>query len=367
MANNRKLYEEAMRRGEAYLSAEDWQNAFKAYRVAVGEFPKHPTAYAGLGEACVGLKQLPRALDCYKLAARYSRGNMDHLRKVADIQERMGMLSDAGRTYLAVGELLLQRRDLDTAISNWERATRLEPTLLGAHKRLAMVFQRQGKLRDAVREYLAIARILQMTGDKRKALQMCKAALRLDPENQDVITAVKLIQYGEEAFPDQEPEPEEIGEPEVVEEEDSLAETVRQMAAIFAKEQQEAQRKEETAVAGPLDVARRQAENQLNGEILREEEEKDLVGDRSLSKLERDALIGQAMDFEFRGHDVEAIRCYEQAINGGLELPAAYFVLGMLYLRQNRQMDARQMFQMAAIDSVYADGVRAALSSNLKQ
>ena len=48
-----------------------------------------------------------------------------------------------------------------------------------------MAFQRKGNSRGAVREYLAIARILDMQGDSKKALQMCRAAMRLDPDNPD--------------------------------------------------------------------------------------------------------------------------------------------------------------------------------------
>ncbi|MCZ7669265.1 MAG: hypothetical protein M5U34_19810 [Chloroflexi bacterium] len=38
-----------------------------------------------------------------------------------------------------------------------------------------------------MREYLAIARILQEQGDNKKGLQMCQAALRLDPKQQGCV------------------------------------------------------------------------------------------------------------------------------------------------------------------------------------
>lgn len=365
MANNRAIYDEAMRRGAAYTSQENWQQAFKAYRLAINEFPHRPEAYAGLGEACMGLKQLPKALDCFKLAAKYSKGGIHYLRKVADIQERMGQLTDAGRTYLAIGELLLRKQQFDDAIANWERAIRLEPNLTGAHKRLAMVYQRQHKTRDAVREYLAIARISEMQGDKKRALQMCKAALRLDPENQDVLTAVRLIQYGENAYPEEEEEEPEPEAPPVVEEEDTIASAVRQMAAVFEEEQRQAQAKygSQESPASVVEQAFKLAENELNGEILREEDD-DENGRATLSKLERDALIGQALDFEFRGQAEEAIHCYRQAIEGGLNMPAAYFRLGLLYANNGREKEARQFFQQAALDDRYLAAIQEIMQSN---
>jgi tetratricopeptide (TPR) repeat protein len=364
MAKDRTKYQKAMRTGLAYNHAQRWQEAFGAFRVAIAEFPQEPAPYAGLGEACLGLKQLNRALECFKLAARYSRGDITYLKKVADIQERQGQLSDAGRTYMAIGEILLKQRNLDEAIGNWQRAIRLDSNLLGAHRRLAMVFQRQNKIRDAVREYLAIARILQMQGDTKKAMQMAQAALRLDPGNDDVLKALELIQHGEAAFKDEEEE-EETHESEISDEEqaeaDSLTETVRQMAAIFEAERNQ-QVETEINVDDPIVKARQIAQEQLAEEIFRDEDENDLSSDNGLSKLERDAALGQGMDFEARGQVADAINSYKKAVDGGLILPAAYFTVGLLYLQNKQADDARKMLDLAAKDPLYAEASRLAIA-----
>ncbi|MBK8903668.1 MAG: tetratricopeptide repeat protein [Anaerolineaceae bacterium] len=358
MANDRAKYQKAIQVGAAYNKAKRWKDAFTAFRVAVGEFPNDAAAYAGLGEACLGLKQLDRALDCFKLAARYSKGDIVYLRRVADIQERQGQLAEAARTYLAIGEILLKQRQLDEAIGNWERSIRLDSTLLGSHKRLAMVFQRLNRTRDAVREYLAIARILQMRGDKSKALQMCQAALRLDPGNEDVLTAVELIRHGESAFDTPEPpapEPPKVAPGLSAEEQaeaDSLTETVRQMAAIFEAERHEQTLAEQEEITDPIEKARRVAHEELAAELFREEDE-DSDAANGLSKLERDALLGQAMDFEMRGHLDDAIGCYQRAIRGGLRLPAAYFMLGLLYANNQQMNEARKVLALAAKNPVY--------------
>lgn len=354
MAKNRARYEKALEKGHAYNAAGQWNKALGAFRIAIDEFPKAAIPYAGIGEACLGLKQLERALECYKIASRYSGGDMAYLQKVADIQERLGHLTEAGRTYTAIGEISLRRRQLDQALDYWQRATRLEPGLLGAHRRLAMVFQRQGKTREAVREYLAIARILQMQGEKRKALQMCQAALRLDPENQDVLKAVELIRLGEEAFV------EEDEEEEAPAESDDVTATVRQMAAVFEADRQSRQPAPESVSVGPVETARRLAQDRLAEEIFREEDEDD--EETGLSKLERDALIGQGMDFELRGQASDALQCYRQAINGGLNLSSAYFVLGLLYLDKGQGDEAEAALRIAARDPAFAEASRAALT-----
>ena len=365
MAKDREKYQKAIKVGLAYNKSQRWKDAFTAFRVAVGEFPNDAAAYAGLGEACLGLKQLDRALDCFKLAARCSKGDIRYLRSVADIQERQGQLAEAARTYLAIGEILLKQRHLEEAIGNWERSIRLDSSLLGSHKRLAMVFQRLHRTRDAVREYLAIARILQMRGENKKAMQMCQAALRLDPGNDDVLTAVELIRHGDSAFD----EPEEEEEPTVstglsAEEQaeaDSLTETVRQMAAIFEAERNQQVVTEQEEVNDPVEKARRLAQEELAAELFREEDEAEASAN-GLSKLERDALLGQAMDFETRGHIDDAIGCYQRAIKGGLQLPAAYFMLGLLYINDERPDEAKKILALAAKNPTYLQASKLALS-----
>ena len=367
MVKDQQRYQKAMQAGEKYIERSAWQKALSAYRVAIDEFPKSPEPYAGLGQACLGLKQLDRALECFKLAARYSHGNITHLEKVADIQERMGLLHEAARTYMATGEVLLKSRQLDAAVGNWQRAIRLDMNLLGAHKRLAMVFQRQNKVKEAVRSYLAIARILQMRDDNKKALRMCEAALRLDPENEDVLVAVDLIRKGEAGFHQEEEavevEPEQGDElsAEELAEADRLTDTVRQLAAAFESERQIQQPvNKSTAAVDPITAARKLAQEQLAAELFRDEDE-DEDGSSALSKLERDALIGQGMDFEGRGQKAEALQCYQKAINGGLRLPAAYFVTGMLYLENSQRDKAGQNFKMVVNEPVYDKAVRAVM------
>ena len=365
MAKDRAKYQKAIKVGLACNKAKRWKDAFTAFRVAIGEFPNDAAAYAGLGEACLGLKQLDRALDCFKLAARYSRGDIGYLRSVADIQERQGQLAEAARTYLAIGEILLKQRQLEEAIGNWERSIRLDSSLLGSHKRLAMVFQRLHRTRDAVREYLAIARILQMRGDNKKALQMCQAALRLDPGNEDVLTAVELIRHGESALETPEEEQPEVAPGLSAEEQaeaDSLTETVRQMAAIFESERNQQVAAEREEVSDPVEKARRLAQEELAAELFRDEDEEQ-VGTNGLSKLERDALLGQAMDFETRGHIDDAIGCYQRAIRGGLKLPAAYFMLGLLYAANQQRAEAEKILSLAARSPSYQQASKLALAN----
>jgi tetratricopeptide (TPR) repeat protein len=366
MPSDAALYKKAIKAGLVFNKKQEWQQAMRAFSIAINEFPRQPEPYVGLAEACTGLKRYDKALDCYKRAARYSDGNIEYIKKVADMQERQGQLHAAGQTYLAAGEILLRRQDLDAAIANWERAIRLEPNLLTAHKRLAMVFQRQGNTKAAVREYLAIARILEHMGDKNKALYMCQAALRLDPNNEDVVKAVELIQHGAEYFENLPGNGEELAAEqapeEPIQEENELARTVRQIASAFASDiGAQSKMAAQPIIADPITQARQMADDQLADEILRDEDDEEygMVGG-SISKLQRDVYIGQAIDFQAKKQTAEAIESLEKAIAGGLKLAAGFFVLGLLYLEIGAAEKARQVLQVAAQDETYSQAARLA-------
>lgn len=345
-------YEEALRQGHSYSWDQRWPEAISEFQKAVDQASTEPAPYAGLGMAYFELGDLEKALENYKMAARYSRGDMIYLKHVADVQERLGQIGEAGQTYMAIGEIQLRRKKLDEAVGHWLRAVRLEPNLVGAHQRLATVYQRQGLMRNAIREYLAIARIYNMRGEKEKAIQVCRAALKLDPRNADVLTAVELIQQGEEFFFDEE----EVLPPSREEQTESVTDKVQRMAEILEAEQAEMRAVQDRRGGGtPGQLALQVAREQLAKEIFEEDEDEESFFDsgKSMSKLERDALISQALDFQTRDMVDEAVSCYERAIEGGATSTAAHYCLGYLYQERGQQNEAIRELQIAMADPAY--------------
>lgn len=331
----RARYEEALRRGHSYSWEQQWQEAIDEFEKAIDSVAEEPAPYAGLGMAYFELGEFSKALESYKLAARNSRGDMIYLKHVADVQERLGQLSEAGQTYMALGEIQLRRKKLDDAVGNWLRAVKLDPNLLGGHQRLAAVYRRQGLGDNAIREYLAMARIYHMRGDDDRALKTCNLALELDPSNVDVLTAINLIREGEENI---------LGEQEDTPQAHSAGETkpdpsatVQRMTTVLEAERVNWQLEEPDSGDGLLQSSLKQAQEQLAKDIFIEEDNFDSparVG--GLSKLERDALISQALDFQTRDMLDESIDCFERAIAGGVNNLAAHFCLGQLYLQARR-------------------------------
>lgn len=343
MAKNRALYEDALGRGHSYSWDQNWSEAIEAFQIAIQVVDDEPAPYAGLGMAHYEMNEFHKALENYKLAAHYSQGDIIYLKQVAEVQEKLHQTKDASQTYMSMGEILLRQKRIDEAVVNWMRAVRLNPDLIPGHQRLAAIYQRQRQTQNAIREHLVVAHIYQKQGNIQKALETCQTALKLDPRNAEILTAIELIQQGEEIdidIDEELPAPVSIVEPEEEEEEDS-------------------------EISSPVQDAQRMALEQLAEELFEEEEERP-GQPPGMSKLERDALISKALDYQTRGMINEAISIYEQVIKGGVTGTAAHFNLGLLYQDKLRFEDAIREFQIAVQDNEYRLGSHFALGESYR-
>jgi tetratricopeptide (TPR) repeat protein len=335
VAGNRAQFEAALNRGHSHSWDQKWSEAIQEFKVAISEIANEPAPYAGLGMAYLELNQLKEALENYKLASRFSKGDVIYLRQVADVQERLNLYGEAGKTYMAIGEIELNRRKLTEAMDNWNRAIRLEPSLLRAHQRLASIYQRQGSVHNAIREYLAMARILNSQGVSDKALQACQLALKLDPRNAEVLTAIEQLRSGEKL----------AGESDspAYQSSDSISEVAQHMAAALQENEDDAG--SATEAASPVQDARRLASKKLA---------QDLFGDEDVElnarTLRLTTLISKALDFQTRGMINEAISAYEEVMGLGLDNTAAHFNLGLLYQDKLRFEDAIREFELSVQD-----------------
>jgi len=330
-------YEEALRRGHSFSWDQRWPEAIREFETALEAQPKEPAAYAGLGMAYNELGDLEKALECYKLASRYSRGDMIYLKHVADNQERLGLLVEAGQTFMALGEIQLRRKNLDEAVVNWLRAISLDPHLLGAHQRLVAVYRRQGLNSNAVREYLIMAELYSHRGEQELALKACQLALEIDPRNAEVMTAMELIRKGEEFV---------VADSAMA----RLHQIQRRKKSDIVADKDTSSIKE-----GLLQSTQRVAQQELAQVVLSE-------GDSAQAEMapiggdfrhEIDTMLSQALDFQTREKFPEAIDSFERAIAGGLKNHAAHFCLGLLYHVQKRPRQAIRELEEAAVDVLF--------------
>jgi tetratricopeptide (TPR) repeat protein len=329
VAQDRIRYEEALNKGHSFSWDQRWPEAIAAFEVAAQELPQEPAPHAGLGMVYMELGQYQKALDSYMKAARYSKGDIIHLQPIAELQERLGLSNEAGHTYQAIGEIQLRLKKNDEAMASWLRATSLSTNALLAHQRLAAAYQRQGHTLNAVQEYLAMARILQGQGQHSRAMEVCQTALRLDPRNVEVLTAVEFLQHGQPL-----PTP------------TTVAASLPTTGPLMPFEEKSRRSRGQAGTGTPVQEAQRKAQALL-AEVVFSDSDDDAAAGNGLGRFERDALISQGLDFQTRGLLDKAIGCYEQAIVGGFEHVAAHFNLGTLLLEQKRLEDAIRAFQIA--------------------
>ena len=201
MPGNRQAYEQAMNGGHNAAWDQDWQVAIASYGRAIQEFPEDPEAHIHLGLGLLEGGRLEDALKVYTRAHQLAPDDPIPLEKSADVLERMGRLREAAQQYINVSEVYLSQRDLDKAIGNWERATRLTPGLIPVHAKLAQAYERVGDKKKAIREYLTLAFNFQRTNDNDKAIKAAQRALRLEKNNPQVLNTLRALESGGRILP----------------------------------------------------------------------------------------------------------------------------------------------------------------------
>jgi len=335
MTDRQAVFEESMRLGHSAAWDLQWNRAIEYYRKALSLSPDHPGALTSLGLALLESEQYEEALKVYQHAGQLSPIDAIPVEKIAEILELINDKKAAVAQRKAAVELHLKRRDVDKAIDNWNHIARLAPGDLETRSRLAMTFERLGRTRESVYEYLAVASILQRAKKVDRAIEAAQRALRLIPGEKEAARTLRMLQQGKELPPP--PEPRGATAPLRME---TLKEVV-QGDAIEELANQDSQK------ADPESVAQTRALTILAGLLFEDEGSNGRSADKPVDiedlttgriSKERENIgqpqmlryLGQAIDLQTRGNKRQAIKEFERAIQAGLDHPAAHYNLGVI-------------------------------------
>ncbi len=353
MAGRQDIFQDAMAKGHSAAWDQQWEQAAKQYRQALDEFPNHPNALSSLGMAMFEMKDFEEALKIYNKAGQISPEDPLTAEKIAQVCERLGKLPECIQASLKAADLFLKARDMEKAVHNWNRILRLDPDHLGAHSRLATVFERAGRKTDAVNEYLAMAAVMQQSGVVEKATQIVEYALKLIPGNPKAEEALQSLQNSKPLAKPARPQ----GTGPFQYKTGGLAEggLVRKTDKLTtAKEPTKPQpEKHGEEKLDPIDTAKKIALVRLADLLFEQDEESSSglvarrglqaimrgTGTLSLEQAERNKVmmhLGQAVDAQTQRNDSLAAEELEKAIEAGLEHTAAYFNLGLLRFQGER-------------------------------
>jgi tetratricopeptide (TPR) repeat protein len=324
MPGNQQLYEQAMTLGDGFAWDQQWDKAIAAYARALQEYPEDTRSHNSLGFSLLQAKRYADALKVYTRARQLDPNDPLPLEKSADVLERLGRQKEAADQYIAVADVHIAQGDLDRAIANWERATLLTPGLLQIHFRLAQAYERTGKKRSAVVQYLTMAFNFQRSGDRTRALQACERALRLDPNNPQVLNSKQAIEKGEL-----------ILVPKSVDEEDG----VRPQVADDVLDDQSLLSPE-----GPIGEATNRALAEMAEYVL--SNTLDYANAQAVKAIE----LHKVDEFE------QAILAYQKAEAQGLDFKPLNLAMGSIYLKLSRWTDAQKYLERMMSDKVYNAG-----------
>ena len=334
------VYEEAMNAGHAAAWEQDWQNAIPAYMTAIRARPGDSAAHNNLGLALLNAGRLEDALKVYQRAAKLGTDDPIPLEKSADVLERLGRLQDAARQYLAVADIHLANQDMDKAIANWERSTHIAGGLIDVRKKLALAYEKTGRKRQAVREYLTLAYNYKKVGNTPVAIQAVERALRLEPQNPQALNALQALRTGSDIMaPQAETEAKKHSDDPVYEDEFELPMPVSDDAEVG-----------ESNKDGPIGEAVEQSLEDLATHVM----ETGAIMDQS------GMLIIQAIELHRQESFAEAIRTYKQAQKSGLNHDGIYMNLGALSVAEGQWNDA-----IAYFDKVETNAYRAGAEHGL--
>ncbi len=314
-----------------------WDDAMKAYRFALAEFPNNAAAIIGFGKAALTLNQIEIAKKAFMQALKINPSNLEALNFMADVQERSGQFAAASETYLRMGNVYAAKNDAETAIDYWTRAAQLTADHTDAHHKLAEALVKQGRSRAAAREFLTLAAIHQRRGDMARVKEFINAANELTPGDPGILAAREAAASGVAINPTK------LSEEAVLPGDDELSGEFTGedygLDDLFAEEEPAGH--EQHAVGGLVEIARQRAMEQLANRIFEDSDNPHVM------------TIMQALDFQSRNDTNGAINLYRQAINGGYKLPALFFNLGMLYREQGQLSEAAQNLEHAAEDQQF--------------
>lgn len=340
MPGREDIFQKAMNEGHSFAWDQEWSKAATAYRNALQEMPDHPKALNSLGLALFQQGEFDEAMQIYKRVAQVAPKDPVPMEKLAQLLERTGHLKEAIDAALRAADLFLNQRDVDKAVENWVRVTSLDPEHILAHSRLALAHERLGHKQQAVAEYIAVASLVQRTGNMEKTIELVGKAIKLMPESAEAKQAQTLLRSGQ-----------------------LLPKPLRPKGgtgpiAMAQVKQLDKPKKEADSGLDPIAEARQKALTRL-AEILFEYSTDDGAstqqarrgmqalmrgtGQLNLHQNEQAKVVlhlGQAIDLQYKGKDIQAAEELEHALEAGFTHPALYFNLGMIRTTEDRQESA---------------------------
>lgn len=323
MPANKTAFQDALKKASNAAWDRRWDTAVKEYRRALTEFPEDSSAHSGLALALQESNKLDEALAEYKFLAKMQVEDPVPLARVAILLEKMNRKSDAVAAYMQLAEMYQAQKQMNKAVEAWRKASTLEPELAAPHEKLAASFTDAGHTGPAAREWLALAKLAQKSGDSDRAQQCVERALSLEPEN----TQARFM----------------------------LNELTGRGASLEA-----------LAGTSPVEMARRSALARLAASLLDDKTPWRRGDSGGHSGADVESILSRAIEAQQKGQTTQAIDLYEQLLSAGVVRPEIQFNLAILYQNSLQHGNAIALLNQTARVPQYAVASHFALGQSYR-
>ncbi len=191
---------------EKFVQQGKLQNAIAEYDKVLKHDAKDLTVNNTIGDLYARLGDSAKAIECFKKVgdayaaqgftvkgiAMYKKitklqPSVDSSLKLAELYTQQGLFNDARAQYLQVAEDFMKNGDLDQAVRLFQKVLEMDPENVPMRVKLAEVYVRLEKKKEAWEIYSAVAESLRSRGSLPAAEDILKRMLALDPGNSYVL------------------------------------------------------------------------------------------------------------------------------------------------------------------------------------
>jgi len=196
MTDQMQELQNLMSKGNSAAWDQKWNDAATYYQQALEIDPENFKALTNVGLAYFEMHEYHEALKSYSKAIELNAEDPAPYEKMFLIYEALAQPNEAVKSALHAAESHLKNEDIQKAIENWKRVVGIDLHNIKAHARLGMVYERLGKKKLAVSEYINTAGLLQLSGNTEKASESIDRALQCSPENIIALRAREILHQG---------------------------------------------------------------------------------------------------------------------------------------------------------------------------
>jgi pilus assembly protein FimV len=191
---------------EKFVQQGKLQNAIAEYEKVLKADAKDLTVNNTIGDLYARLGDNTKAIECFKTVgdayaaqgftvkgiAMYKKitkfqPSVDGSLKLAELYTQQGLFNDARAQYLQVAEDFMKNGDLEQAVRLFQKVLEMDPENVPMRVKLAEVYVRLGKKKEAWEIFSAAAESLRSRGSLAAAEDILKRMLVLDPGNSYVL------------------------------------------------------------------------------------------------------------------------------------------------------------------------------------